>query len=89
MTFLGLLAHLAGFLAPALAVALFLCLAPRLRRAGRQSRRRWTQDFGLLLLAGAVVLLAGLVFFGRDAKMLTYAALVLTQGSVGWWLQRR
>jgi hypothetical protein len=89
MTFFGLLGHLAGLLAPAAAVALMLALAPRLRRAGRTFRRRWTQDFGLLFLAGAVVLLLGLVLLGRDAKMLTYAGLVLVQGSLGFWLQRR
>jgi hypothetical protein len=89
MTFFGLLGHLAGLLAPAAAVALMLTLAPRLRRAGLSSRRRWTQDFGLLFLAGAVVVLLGLVFLGRDAKMLTYAGLVLAQGSLGFWLQRR
>jgi hypothetical protein len=89
MTFFGLLGHLAGFLAPALTLAFFLSLAPRWRRAGRQSRRRWTQDLGLLSVAGAAVLFAGLALFGRDAKMWTYATLVLTQGSLGWWLQRR
>jgi len=87
MTFFGLLGHLAGLLAPAVAMALVLCLAPRLRRAGR--RKPWSLDLGLLLLAGSVVLLAGLLFFGRDAKMATYTALVLVQGSLGWWLQRR
>jgi hypothetical protein len=30
------------------------------------------------------VLLAGLVFFGRDGKMATYAALVLAQGTLAW-----
>jgi hypothetical protein len=89
MTFIGLLGHLAGFLAPAVLVALVLCLVPRLRHAGRQGRRRWTLDLGLLFLAGSVVLLGGLLFFGRDAKMATYTALVLVQGSLGWWLQRR
>lgn len=89
MTFIGLLGHLVGFLAPALVVALMLCLAPRLRRVGRQSRRRWTQDLGLLSVAGAAVLLMGLVLLGRDAKMLTYASLVVVQGSLGWWLHRR
>jgi hypothetical protein len=89
MTFFGLLGHLVGLLAPAFTLALLLCLAPRLRRAGRQGSRRWTQDLGWLFLAGALVLMAGLLYFGRDAKMATYTALVLVQGSLGWWLQRR
>jgi multisubunit Na+/H+ antiporter MnhB subunit len=89
MTLMGLLAHLAGFVAPALVVALLLTLAPRLRLAGRQGKRRWTRDLAWLWLAGVLVLLAGLAYFGRDGKMATYAALVLVQGTVGWWLQRR
>jgi multisubunit Na+/H+ antiporter MnhB subunit len=89
MTFLGLLAHLAGFVAPALVVALLLALVPRLRQAGRQGKRRWTQDLAWLWLAGVLVLLAGLAYFGRDGKMATYAALVVVQGTLGWWLQRR
>ena len=35
------------------------------------------------------VLLAGLVVFGRDGKMLTYTALVLAQGSLAWWVRGR
>ena len=36
-----------------------------------------------------LVLLAGLVFFGRDGKMATYAALVAVQGTLAWWLHRK
>ncbi|WP_302172521.1 hypothetical protein [uncultured Hydrogenophaga sp.] len=43
----------------------------------------------VLLAVGVVVLLAGLLVFGRDGKMLTYAALVLAQGTAGWWLRGR
>jgi hypothetical protein len=35
-------------------------------------------------LVGMVVLLAGLVYFGRDGKMATYAVLVLAQGTLAW-----
>jgi hypothetical protein len=89
MTLMGLLAHLAGFVAPALVVALMLCLMPRIRRSGRQGSRRWISDLAWLWLAGVLVLLAGLLYFDRDGKMATYAVLVLVQGSLGWWLQRR
>jgi hypothetical protein len=87
MTFFGALAHLAGFVAPALVMALLLGLGPRWRASGRT--RPWTRSVGLLFGAGVLVLLAGLVFYGRDARMGTYAALVLVQGTLGWWLQRR
>jgi hypothetical protein len=38
---------------------------------------------------GVLVLLAGLVWFGRDGKLATYAAMVALQGGVSaWWRQR-
>ena len=45
------------------------------------------QSLAALIAAGVVVLVAGLVVFGRDGRMLTYAALVLVQGSLAWWLR--
>ena len=41
-----------------------------------------------LVLAGVLVLLAGLVLLGRDGKMATYAALVLVQGGLAAWFWR-
>lgn len=88
MTPLAFLGHLAGFIAPAMAVALILWGVPRLRRAGRSAPGARLEAF-MLLVAGVGVLLAGLVFFGRDGKMATYASLVLVQGTLAWWLHRR
>lgn len=87
MSFSAFFWHLANFLAPAVAMAVLLAAGPRLmpkaRRAGFWREAAW------LSLAGAGVLLAGLVWFGRDGKMATYAALVLVQGTVAWFLRRR
>lgn len=88
MTLLSFLAHLAGFVAPAFGVGLLLWVGLRIRRRGRPGIGAGAQ-FGLLCVAGVAVLLAGLVFFGRDGKMATYAALVLMQGTVAWWLRGR
>jgi len=88
MTPLAFLAHLAGFVAPAVFVAFVLWTMPRLRRAGRAGSGAGLEAF-LLVVAGLVVLLAGLLVFGRDGKMATYAALVVVQGSLGWWLHRK
>jgi hypothetical protein len=33
------------------------------------------------------VLIAGLVIFGRDGKMLTYAGLILAAAGSQWWFQ--
>lgn len=85
MTVLALAMHLAGLLAPALVTGLLLWLAAGLWRSGRRGRI----GLGLLVLAGAAVLLAGLAYFGRDGKIATYGALVFVQGSLVWWLNRR
>lgn len=86
MTLLLFLEHVIAFAAPAVVVALILAAGLKLRpaRAGSVAAR-----LGLLSAAGLLVLLAGLVFFGRDGKVATYAALVLVQGSLAWWLRGR
>jgi hypothetical protein len=89
MTFLALFGHLANFVAPAIGVAVLLWGMPRLwpkARAGRLAGRR---ELMMLCALGVGVLLAGLVVFGRDGKMLSYTALVLAQGSLAWWVRRR
>lgn len=88
MTFLALLGHIAGLLAPAIAVAVMLWVLT-LRRGARASGRGAKAGLWMLMGAGALVLLAGLLYFGRDGKMATYTALVLAQGSMAWWLRRR
>jgi hypothetical protein len=87
MNAIAALGHLANFLAPALVVALMLSLIPRLR-LGKVRWRGFMKDTLWLSLAGFGVLLAGLIWFGRDGKMATYAALVLAQGSMAWYLRR-
>jgi hypothetical protein len=89
MTFFGLLAHVSGFLAPALGVGFLLWLGLQLRRGQRKSGGRPGRELGWLVAVGAVALMAGLVYFGRDGKMATYAALVLAQGTVAWRLRGR
>jgi hypothetical protein len=88
MTPLSVLAHLAGFVAPALGVGLLLWAGLRIRRKGRPGFGASAQLL-VLCAAGAAVLLAGVVFFGRDGKIATYAALVLVQGTLAWWLRGR
>ncbi len=88
MTILGFLGHLAGFVAPAVVVALILWGLLRLRRARRAAPGARLELF-MLTVAGIAVLLGGLMYFGRDGKMATYAAQVLVQGTLAWWLHRR
>ena len=88
MTFLAPLWHLLGLVAPALATAALLVLDLRLRRAGAGGKLV-LRSYALIAGVGVLVMVAGLVWFGRDAKMATYAALVLIQGTLAWWLRGR
>ena len=88
MTLVSLVAHLVGFVAPALGVGFLLWASLRIRRKGRPGFGRATQ-LALLWFVGIVVLLVGLVFFGRDGKIATYASLVVAQGTLAWWLRGR
>lgn len=84
MSVLELFWHLAGFVAPALGVALAVTLAGR-RWAGA-SRLTLPWQLALNVGVGVAVLLVGLVLLGQDGRMLTYAALVLAAGSCQWLL---
>lgn len=86
MTVILMLVHLLAFVAPALGVALVLWLGLQLRQARRFGRGA---QLGLMVAGGVLVLLAGLIAFGRDGRMATYAALVLVQGSLAWWIRGR
>lgn len=89
MTFFDLLGHLAGFLAPALGLATVLWTVPRLWKRARSARWAPRTEALMLFGSGVVVLLVGLIVFGRDGKMFTYTALVLAQASVAWWNRSR
>ena len=89
MTFFALLGHIANFMAPALVMAALLWLGPRIARGKRPVRWRASREVGVLAGAGVAVLLLGLIVFGRDGKMFTYAALVLAQGTLAWWMRSK
>ncbi|MBX3609307.1 MAG: hypothetical protein KF871_05370 [Hydrogenophaga sp.] len=86
MSFWLSLVHLATFVAPAVVVAALLWAGLRFRRTARFGP---ATQFAVLMAAGVVVLVAGLVVFGRDGRVATYAALVLVLGSLAWWLRAR
>lgn len=87
MGFWNLVLHLANFALPALVLAALLAPAVVGWR-GLSVRDLWLV-WRWLALAGLLVLLAGLVAFGRDGKMVSYVLLVLTVGTVACWLQWR
>jgi hypothetical protein len=80
--------HLMGFLEPAAVVALLVSGFSRVllpKTAGVQS---WRVCLAIDFVAGSAALLAGLWYFGRDGKMLTYAALVLACATAQWLASR-
>ncbi len=90
MTAYLLLNHLLNFMAPAMVVALLLVTLARLffgffwsKQAVVQSP--WSQ-LAINFIIGVAVLVAGLVLFGHDGKMLTYLALVLATAASQWCL---
>jgi hypothetical protein len=88
MSALDLLIHLLNFAAPAFFLALLLAVLFRLAMPARSKATGLWKQLGINFAAGLIVLVAGLVVFGRDGRIATYAALVVVCGSVQWWLLR-
>lgn len=82
---LDVLWHLLNFFAPAVGVAVLAASLSKLvwRRGLRTVP--WRTLVVWASVAGAVVLVAGLVLFGRDGRMLTYLALVGATALALWW----
>jgi hypothetical protein len=85
MSLIGLLDHLLNFVAPAVVVGLLVAgVAPVLIKKARPNHS-WLTQSAINSVACALVLLGGLVLFGRDGKMATYAAMVLACASSQWF----
>ena len=85
MRLIGLLDHLLNFIAPALVVGfLVAALAPLVMKKA-QPHHSWLTQSAINSGASALVLLAGLVLFGHDGKMATYAAMLLACASAQWF----
>ena len=87
MSLLDLVNHLLNFLAPALVVGWVCALAGGIigRKAGAPA---WWIQAAVNSGAGALALLGGLIFAGRDGTMGAYAALVLACGLSQWVVSR-
>ena len=92
MTAYLLLDHLLNFIAPAAVVALLLVLLSRVFSRFLVSKRPLTQSIwaqaAIIFIVNVLVLAAGLVIFGNDGKMATYAAMVLASSVCQWVLFR-
>ncbi len=82
----GLINHLLNFLLPALALAVLLPLCVRWTPMGRGAAVGLGSNMLVLMAVNTAVLLAGLVWFERDGKMLTYLALAVAGASTQWIL---
>lgn len=88
MWFLTLINHLLNFVAPAAWLATGLLALHWLGNRRAQAAVRWKRHWLYLSGSGVAVLLAGLVVFGRDGKMMSYVALVVVMGVVQAGLAR-
>jgi hypothetical protein len=81
---LDALLHLANFFAPALGVAMFTTTMAKLIWRRDLAAVAWWRLFAWSSVAGAIALIGGLVFFGRDGKMATYLALAVAAALALW-----
>jgi hypothetical protein len=86
---LDLLNHLLNFAVPALFVGLLLALLAPLFYKKVAVAHGLRAQVAINFVAGLVALVGGLVFFGRDGKMASYAAMVLACAVSQWWAMRR
>ncbi|MBC5765568.1 hypothetical protein [Ramlibacter albus] len=76
--------HLLGFVLPAFGVAVLVALLARWLLRGEMRRSPWWAPVLVNFFAGVATLAGGLVVFGRDGKMATYAALAVVVATVQW-----
>ena len=88
MGFLALLNHAINFLAPAVWLALLMPLSASVFMKKRPVALKLSRQFAIHFVLGCLVLFLGLVVFGRDGKMLTYLAQVLTGATCQWRMLR-
>ena len=85
MDFLDAFWHVLNLFAPALGVGLIAAAAAKLLWRKELAKASYLRLVLWSFVAGAAVLLAGLVVLGQDGRMLTYGAMVLACASALWW----
>jgi hypothetical protein len=78
--------HLLNFGAPALGVALLAASLAKLIWRRELLSVTWHRLVLWPAAAGTAALIGGLVAFGRDGKMVTYAVLVAVSAVALWWV---
>ena len=77
--------HLLNLFGPAIGLALIAPSLAKLLWRRELKSVRWVRLSGFVLAACALVTIAGLVAFGHDGKMMTYAAMVAVCALALWW----
>ncbi len=81
MNLIGQLDHLLNFIAPAVVIGLLVAaIAPMAMKRARPNHS-WLTQSAINSVACGLVLVGGLVIFGHDGKMATYAVMVLACAS--------
>ena len=92
MTVYLLTNHLLNFLAPAAFVALVVVLASsvktRLFKQNRVLDPVFIRHAAIIFIVNVFALAGGMVAFGSDAKMVSYAAMAMAAGLCQWTLLR-
>jgi hypothetical protein len=88
MGFFALLNHAINFVAPAAWLALLMPLLGRLIIKKRSVALTLLAQAAIYFVVGVVMLLIGLALFGRDGKMLTYLALVVSITTSQWLMHK-
>lgn len=78
--------HLIGFVAPAFGIAALAAGLAKLVWWGELRAVRWRRLAGSAGAACLLVSIAGLLGFGHDGKMATYAGMVVACAVVLWWV---
>jgi hypothetical protein len=77
--------HVSNLFIPALLLGAVSAGAVKLVWWRELAAVRWLRLAGPAAAASACMVLAGLVFFGRDGRMATYSAMVLACALTLWW----
>jgi hypothetical protein len=77
--------HLANLFLPALALGALTAALAKLLWRRELAAVTWRRLAGTAAAAAAAAVLLGLVVFGRDGRMATYAGMVLATAAALWW----
>jgi hypothetical protein len=82
---LDLLNHLLNFVAPACVVGVLMAVVSPFFAKNKHSAPSTFAQAAINSVAGGLALGLGLWFFGRDAKMASYGAMVLSCATAQWF----